>query len=72
MEKEKKSYYQELDNALQDYEKHKILCLFWDQQDIERICNYICLYGECKYITEEQMEELADRCCKVLERMYKR
>ncbi|MBS7122829.1 MAG: hypothetical protein KH086_00460 [Coprobacillus sp.] len=57
MEKEKKSYYQELDNALKDYEKHKILCLFWDRQDIERICNYICLYGECKYITEEQMEE---------------
>ena len=44
MEKENENYYQEIDNALKDYEKHKILCLFWDRQDIERICNYICLY----------------------------
>ena len=71
MKKEKENYYQELDDALKFYEKHKWLCLFSDRQDIEQICNYICLCGECKYITEEQMKNLSERCCKIIERMYR-
>lgn len=71
MKKEKENYYRELDDALKIYEKHKILCLFWDRQDIEQICNHICLYRECKYITEEQMKNLSERCCKIIERMYR-
>lgn len=63
-EKKQRNYYQEIDNALKSYEEYKP----WHDKNIDWICNRIDWCWKFRRITEEQMEELADRCCKVLER----
>ena len=64
-EKKQRKYYQEIDMALKDYEEYKP----WHDKNIDWICNRIDWCWKFRHITKEQMEELADRCCKVLERM---
>ena len=57
-------FYSEIDKALQSYENYKL----YHTHNIEWISNRISWCWKWRKITKEQMEELADRCCKVLER----
>ena len=59
-----KNYYIEIDKAISRYENYYP----WKEKSIEWICNRIDWCWKFRHITKEQMEELADRCCKVLER----
>ncbi len=63
-QKKQRDYYAEIDTALQSYEYGKP----WHDKSIEWICDRIDWCWRFRHITEMQMEELADRCCKVLER----
>lgn len=62
--KESRDYYNEIDVALQSYEG----CKRWHEKSIDWICNRIDWCWKFRHITEQQMEELTDRVCKVLER----
>ena len=62
--KQKRDYYVEIDTALQSYEH----CKSWHEKSIDWICNRIDWCWKFKHITEKQMEELADRVCKVMNR----
>ena len=62
--KQKRDYYAEIDTALQSYENYKP----WHDKPIDWICNRIDWCWKFKHITEKQMEELADRVCKVMNR----
>ena len=61
--KQKRDYYAEIDKALQSYE----YCKSWHDKTIDWICNRIDWCWIFKHITENQMEELADRVCKVMD-----
>ena len=61
-EKQKRDYYEEIDNALKSYECYKP----WHEKSIDWICNRIDWCWKFKHITEKQMEELANRVCKVM------
>lgn len=61
-EKKQRNYYQEINNALKNYEEYKP----WHNKSIDWICNRIDWCWKFRHITKEQMEELTDRCCKVL------
>lgn len=62
--KQKRDYYAEIDKALHSYENYKP----WHDKPIDWICNRIDWCWKFKHITEKQMEELADRVCKVMGR----
>lgn len=64
--KQKRDYYAEIDTALQSYEDCKSL----HDKSMDWICNRIDWCWKFKHITEEQMEELAERACKILNREY--
>lgn len=64
MKKEKRNYYKEIDEALKTYEDFKP----WHTKDIDWICNRIDWCWKFRHITKVQMEELADRACKILDR----
>ena len=59
-----KNYYMDIDKAINEYE----VFTPYKTKDIDWICNRIDWCWKFRHITKEQMEELADRCCKVLER----
>lgn len=63
-QRKQRDYYAEIDNALQSYEDYKP----WHDKSIDWICNRIDWCWKFRHITEKQMEELADRCCNVLNR----
>ena len=58
-----RNYYSEIDKALRQYENYEP----WKTQTIDWICNRIDWCWKWKKITEEQMEELADRVSNYLE-----
>lgn len=62
--KEQKDFYKELDKALKDYEQYKPYHLY----SIDQITDKIDWCWKFRKITEEQLEELADRVVKILER----
>ena len=62
--KQKRDYYVEIDTALQSYENYKP----WHDKSIDWICDRIDWCWKFKHITKKQMEELADRVCKVMNR----
>ncbi len=62
--KEPRNYYKEIDNALQCYEDNKP----YHTKSIEWITDRIDWCWKFRHITKEQMEELADRACKILDR----
>ena len=62
--KQKRDYYVEIDTALQSYENYKP----WHEKSIDWICDRIDWCWKFKHITEKQMEELADRVRKVMNR----
>lgn len=64
MKKEKRNYYKEIDEVLKTYEDFKPC----HTKDIDWICNRIDWCWKFRHITKEQMEELADRVCKILDR----
>lgn len=64
MKKEKRNYYKEIDDALKLYEEFKP----YHTKDIDWICNRIDWCWKFRHITKEQMEELVDRACKILDR----
>ena len=64
MRKEKRDYYKEINEALLSYEDYKP----WHDKSISWICDRIDWCWKFKHITEKQMEELADRVCKVMNR----
>lgn len=64
MKKENRNYYKEIDEALKTYEEFKP----WHTKDIDWICNRIDWCWKFHHITKEQMEELSDRACKILDR----
>lgn len=64
--KEKRNYYEEINKALLCYEENKP----WHAQSTDWICNRIDWCWKFKHITKEQMEELADRICKVLDKDF--
>ena len=61
--KAEKNYYAEIDSVLTSYENYKS----WHEKSISWICDRIDWCWKFKHITREQMEELVDRVCKVLE-----
>ena len=58
------NYYDEIDNAIIEYENYKP----YHTKTTEWICNRIDWAWKWRKITEAQMNELADRITKVLER----
>lgn len=58
-----KNYYKEIDKVLKSYEEYKT----WHDKSISWICDRIDWCWKWKKITREEMEELADRICKVME-----
>ena len=62
--KQNRDYYAEIDKALQSHEQYKS----WNDKSIEWICNRIDWCWKFRHITQEQMEELVDRICKVMNR----
>lgn len=61
--KKEKNYYEEINKALLSYED----CKPWHDKTISWICDRIDWCWKWKKITREQMEELIDRICKVME-----
>lgn len=55
--KKTRNYYKEINTALKSYEEYKS----WHEKSIDWICNRIDWCWKWKKITEEQMEELAER-----------
>lgn len=64
MKKGKRNYYKEIDEALKSFEEFKL----WHTKSIEWITDRIDWCWKFRHITKEQMEELADRSCKILDR----
>lgn len=64
MKKQKRNYYKEIDQALQTYEDYKP----WHTKSIGWIANRIDWCWKFRHISKEQMEELANRACKILDR----
>lgn len=64
MKKGNRNYYKEIDDALKTYEEFKP----WHTRSIEWIADRIDWCWKFRHITKEQMEELADRVCKILDR----
>lgn len=66
--KEVRNYYNEIDKALKDYEEFKP----YRTRSIDWITDRIDWCWKFRHITEEQMNELADRVCKILDnyRLY--
>lgn len=62
--KEPRNYYKEIDTALKSYEGYKP----WHEASMDWITDRIDWCWKFRHITKEQMEELADRACKVLNR----
>ena len=58
-----KDYYSEINKAIQSYENFKP----FHNYSIDWITNRIDWCWKWKKITQEQMEELVDRICKVME-----
>lgn len=63
--KNKRNYYEEINNALLSYETFKP----YHTLSIDWICDRIDWCWKFRHITEKQMNELADRACAVLESM---
>ena len=61
--KQKRDYYAEIDTALQSYENYKP----WHDKSISWICDRIDWCWKFKHITENQMTELVERVCKVMD-----
>ena len=59
-----KDYYKEINNALKSYEDYKP----YHQYGIDWITDRIDWCWKFRKITKDQMEELADRIIKILER----
>lgn len=59
-----KDYYVEIDTALKSYEEFKP----YHTKHIEWITDRIDWCWKFRHITREQMEELADRACKILDK----
>ena len=62
--KQPRNYYKEIDDALKSYEEYKP----YHVRDIEWIANRIDWCWKFRHITEKQMEELAGRACKIINR----
>ncbi len=62
--KEPRNYYHEIDKELKSYEEFKP----YHTKEIGWITNRIDWCWKFRHITKEQMEELADRTCKILDR----
>ena len=60
---QQRNYYNEIDNALKSYEENKP----WHDKSIDWICNRIDWCWKFRHITENQMEELAERVCKIMD-----
>lgn len=58
-----KDYYKQIDTAIRSYEEYKP----YHQLTIDQITDKIDWCWKWKKITEDQMEELADRIIKVME-----
>lgn len=58
-----KDYYNQIDKAIVSYEEYKS----YKQYKIEWISDRICWCWKFKHITEEQMENLCNRVCNILE-----
>jgi len=59
-----RNYYSEIDKALKSYDEFKP----WHEKDIDWITDRIDWCWKFRHITKEQMEELADRVCRILDR----
>lgn len=57
-----KDYYKEIDNALKSFEDFKP----YHTKSIDWICNRIDWCWKFRHITEQQMNELADRAVSVM------
>lgn len=58
-----KNYYEEINKALKSYEEYKP----WHEKDISWICDRIDWCWKFRKITKEEMIELVNRICKVME-----
>lgn len=58
-----RDYYKEIDNALRSYEEYKS----YHMKNIDWICNRIDWCWKFRKITKDQMEELSDRACNILD-----
>lgn len=58
-----KNYYSEINQALQSYENFKS----YHTYNIDWICNRIDWCWKWKKITEDEMKELTNRVCEVME-----
>jgi len=56
-------FYEQIDKAIREYENYKLCPL----KTIEWICDRIDWCWKWRKINKEQMHELADRICKVME-----
>lgn len=61
--KKTRNYYSEIDNAIKSYEEYKS----WHDKKIEWISDRICWCWKFRHITKEQMEDLCNRVCNILE-----
>lgn len=59
----KRDYYKEIDNAIRSYEEFKP----WHDKSIDWIVDRIDWCWKFRHITKDQMEEFADRMCKILD-----
>ena len=57
-----KNYYEEINNAIKEYEEHKS----YTTKSIGWICDRIDWCWKWKKINKNEMEELADRICEVM------
>lgn len=64
--KQKRDYYAEIDKALKSHEQYKP----YHDKPIDWICNRIGWCWKFHHITENQMEELADRAYNVIKYSY--
>lgn len=56
-------FYEQIDKALKSYEEGKS----WHEKDIFWICDRVEWAWKWRKITQEQMEELANRSCEVMD-----
>ena len=59
-----RNYYMDIDKPIIEYE----VFTPYKTKSIDWICDRIDWCWKFRHITKEQMEELADRCCNVLEK----